>query len=74
MYAENDYRCNLDVNGIFGLRLNRSENAGIKYIGLPSYFVPRYESTIVRKYYINLKDLSAVYKNQIFVVNLLIKT
>ena len=26
IYSENDYKCNIDVKGIFGVKINRMEN------------------------------------------------
>jgi hypothetical protein len=45
IYNEKNYRCNLDVRGVFGVKINRAENGNAKFLQLPKLQItPRYKN------------------------------
>lgn len=36
IYDEKDYKCNLDMRGIFGVKINREENEKTKFFKIPA--------------------------------------
>ncbi|CAD8139079.1 unnamed protein product [Paramecium octaurelia] len=68
IYQENDYKCNIDIKGIFGVKINRNENEKTPFFQIPALPVTP------RNYYVNLKNPFSLYENQILVANILIYT
>ncbi|CAD8043178.1 unnamed protein product [Paramecium primaurelia] len=68
IYSENDYKCNIDVKGIFGVKINRMENQNTRYFQIPALPITP------RNYFVNLKNPFSLYENQILVTNILIHT
>lgn len=36
VYEEKDYKCNLDMKGVFGVKINREENEKTKFYKIPA--------------------------------------
>ncbi|CAD8053483.1 unnamed protein product [Paramecium sonneborni] len=68
IYHEKDYKCNIDVKGIFGVKINRIENENTRFFQIPAFPITP------RNYFINLKNPFSLYENQILVTNILIYT
>ncbi|CAK75081.1 unnamed protein product (macronuclear) [Paramecium tetraurelia] len=68
IYQEKDYKCNIDVRGVFGVKINRIENQNTRFFQIPAFPVTP------RNYFVNIKNPFGLYENQIIVANILIHT
>ncbi|CAD8061438.1 unnamed protein product [Paramecium sonneborni] len=68
IYQEKDYKCNIDVRGVFGVKINRTENQNTRFFQIPAFPITP------RNYFLNLKNPFSLYENQILVANILIYT
>ncbi|CAK85347.1 unnamed protein product (macronuclear) [Paramecium tetraurelia] len=68
IFQENDYKCNVDIKGVFGVKINRNENENTPFVEIPAL------PTTPRNYHLNLKNPFSLYENQILVANILIYT